>query len=92
MFISCFQVFSSAFVVRIRGQGARVPLGLCARLISSLLLLVLRRDCICAVSAPCSPCRLLLVLHKNFSSWFVQNLQTFSFPVDISIFGGLYFS
>lgn len=38
------------------GQGAPVRLGLCARLISFLLLSVLRRNCIGAVSAPCSPC------------------------------------
>ncbi len=51
-----FKVFSSAFFVRIRGQGARVRLGLCARLISFLSLLLFRRDRIVSALRFCSPC------------------------------------
>ena len=57
--------------VRIGGQGAPVRLGWCARLISSLLLFLFRRNLIFSVFAVFSPCPLLLVFNKNGAACFV---------------------
>lgn len=71
MFISCFNGFSFAFLVRNGGQGVPVRLGLHARLISSLLLFLLRRNRSVSALRCFSPCRRLLVLHKNGAVLFV---------------------